>query len=92
MKPTQAHNTTRTNLNSRGRVVGITEVVGLVPQPATNVPAVGEKTGGREANVFVHRLYAAVGALDQELGVEETLDTEDNTVRATDTDGNAGVG
>jgi hypothetical protein len=53
------------------------------------VLSVRKETGGRQANVLVHRLYPAVAALDKELGVQEALDAEHNTVLATETDGDS---
>jgi hypothetical protein len=40
-------------------------------------------------DVLVHRLDPAVRALDEQLGVQETLDTEDDAVVAAETDGDA---
>lgn len=76
-----------THLQRHGRVVGVTKVVGLVPQSAGNVLAIREKARSGKTNVLVDRLYPPVRALDQKLRVEKALNTQDDTVLAADTDG-----
>ncbi len=50
---------------------------------------VGKEASSSKSDVLVDRLDAAVSSLDEELRMEKALNTENNTVLATQTDGNA---
>lgn len=78
-----------THLNGRGSVVRIAEVVGLVAEPAAQVLAVGEKASRGSTNVLVHRLYPPIRPLHKKLGVKETLNSQNDTISATYTDGHS---
>lgn len=73
-------------MNGRGSIVRVTEVVCLIAEPGGKVLSIGEKACSRQSNVLVDGLYPAVTALHQELGVEETLNAENNAIAAADTD------
>ena len=64
----------------------VPEVVRLVSPSTGEMLSISEQTSRRQADVRVDGLYPFVGPLDEELGVEKSLDTEDHTVRATETD------
>jgi hypothetical protein len=66
--------------NGDWRVVGVSKVCAFLPCSATDMLAVCEETSSCESNVLVDRLYSSVRTLDEEFRVEETLDTEDDTV------------
>ena len=69
----------------------VPEVVGLFSPALCQVLSIGKKTRRGDADVGVERLYTLVRALDEHLGVKKALDTEDDSVRAAQADGDAAV-
>ena len=66
-------------------IVLISEVQDLLPRSISQVDSICKKPCRSHANRCVCGLYPPVGAFDEEFGVKDTFNTEDDTVRASQT-------
>jgi len=80
-----------THSNGYSSPILIPKVRSLFPSPTRQVFAVGQQPSRGESNVCIERLYSLVCAFDEEFRVEKTFDSEDDTVRASKSDCDAGV-